>query len=106
MEGLHMNGDDKFELEGDPQDDTEYVEHIRYEVLKETAREQAKRILAQQNWTPPPFPTSLAEQLAEVPPEICWLFKDLLTEGGKGMFNAQKKAGKTTALMNMVRALV
>jgi hypothetical protein len=42
--------------------------------------------------------------LAETPPEVDWIFRDLWS--GIAQVNAQKKSGKTTLLMNAAAALV
>lgn len=55
-------------------------------------------------WTPPPYPATAYEQLAEAPPEVDWIFRDLWS--GNAQVNAQKKSGKTTLLMNAAGSLV
>lgn len=90
--------------EWDPRQDDEYTEFLRGERLAQAARIDAKRLEAAQAWTAPPYPASAYEQLAEEPPEIEWIFRDLWS--GIGQVNAQKKSGKTTLLLNAAVSLV
>jgi hypothetical protein len=96
-----MNGD------GD-QDQTEVLEYIiKEELRKLTAREEAKLRYRTQaaGEKPPPQSTPLAELLAEPDDEPQYLIKDLWLTGGKILFSAQYKAGKTTMVGNLVRCL-
>jgi len=65
---------------------------------------EAKHQLDQELWAPPEWPTSAYEQLAEEPPEVDWILCDLWA--GNGQINAQRKAGKTTLMLNAARSLV
>jgi RecA-family ATPase len=56
------------------------------------------------NWTPPERPTTLYDQLADGVPEIDYVVEELMT--GIVQLNAQKKAGKTTLAMNIVRSML
>ncbi|WP_100523156.1 AAA family ATPase [Mycobacteroides abscessus] len=91
--------------EWDPRQDDEYAEYLRGERLAQAANADARRLEAAQAWTPPPYPASAYEQLAEEPPEVDWIFKDLWPAGNL-QINAQKKAGKTTVAMNAAASLV
>ena len=68
-------------------------------------QDEAMRRLAHELWTPPPFPTSAYDQLAEGIPEIDWVAEQLIS-AGIALLNAQWKTGKTTLLMSMARALL
>jgi hypothetical protein len=65
---------------------------------------EAQRRLDQEVWTPPLCPASAYDQLAEAPPEVDCIFRDLWS--GNAQVNAQKKSGKTTLLLNAAAALV
>lgn len=91
--------------EWDPRQDDEYADYLRGERLAQAANADARRLEAAQAWTPPPYPASAYEQLAEEPPEVDWIFKDLWPAGNL-QINAQKKAGKTTVAMNAAVSLV
>ncbi len=91
--------------EWDPRQDDEYDGFLRGERLAQAAQADARRMEAAQAWTPPPYPVSAYEQLAEEPPEVDWIFKDLWPAGNL-QINAQKKAGKTTVAMNAAASLV
>lgn len=90
--------------EWDPRQDDEYANFLRGERLAQAARADAKRLEAAQAWTAPPYPASAYEQLAEQPPEVDWILRDLWS--GNGQVNAQKKSGKTTLLLNAAASLV
>ncbi|MFG1933032.1 AAA family ATPase [Mycobacterium sp. NPDC048908] len=91
-------------VEWDPRKDDEYDDFLRGERLVQAARVDAKRLEAAQAWTPPAYPVSAYEQLAEQPPEVGWIFRDLWS--GIAQVNAQKKSGKTTLLLNAAASLV
>lgn len=65
---------------------------------------EAKRRDTAELWTPPPYPLSLYEQLEEAEPDDDYIFNGLWS--GNLQLNAQKKAGKTTLMLNAVRSLV
>lgn len=90
--------------EWDPRRDDRYDEFLRGERMAQAARVDAMRLEAAQAWTAPPCPASAYDQLAEEPPEVDWVFRDLWA--GIAQVNAQKKSGKTTFLMNAAAALV
>ncbi len=89
----------------DPREDAEYGERLRFERLAQAAREDARRMEASRLWTPPPWPTTLYDQLAEVPPKTDWVMHDL-APAGIVMVNAQAKGGKTTLLINAAFSMV
>ncbi|MEN3220699.1 AAA family ATPase [Mycolicibacterium porcinum] len=89
----------------DPREDDQYENFLRGERLAQAAQADARRLEAAQAWSPPPYPASAYEQLAEAAPEVEWIFKDLWPQGVLQV-NAQKKAGKTTLALNAVSSLV
>lgn len=88
----------------DPRQDEQFDDFLRGERLSIAARVDAQRLEAEQAWAPPPYPATAYEQLAESPPEVDWIFRDLWS--GIAQVNAQKKSGKTTLLLNAAAALV
>jgi hypothetical protein len=66
---------------------------------------EAKRREGWELWTPPSYPASAYEQLEETPAEIDWIMPGLWP-AGIAQVNSQKKAGKTTLLMNTGVSLV
>jgi hypothetical protein len=62
--------------------------------------------IATEGWTPPEARGSLAEQLDDPVPTIGHLVAGLIPETGIAQFTAQYKAGKTTLMVNLVKALV
>lgn len=91
-------------VDWDPREDDRYEEFLHGERLAEAARVDARRLEAAHAWTAPPAPASAYDQLAEKPPEVDWVFRELWS--GIAQVNAQKKSGKTTLLMNAAAALV
>ena len=83
----------------------DFDEDVEKRVHDLKVQDEAKRKLAHELWTPPPFPTSAYDQLAEGIPEIDWVAADLIS-AGIALLNAQWKTGKTTLLMNLARALL
>ena len=97
-----MSADAKtFEFEEDPEFHSHWLDP---EVRSLVARNQAKQLVAAQTWTPPERPGSLLDQLAIGVPETDWIVEGLVP-AGIVQVNAQYKTGKTTLLMNYVRAL-
>lgn len=90
--------------EYDPRGDDEFDEYLRKARLFRAAETDARRMEAAAAWTMPPVPTSAYEQLAEAPPEVEWIFRDLWV--GNAQINAQKKSGKTTFAMNAAASLL
>lgn len=90
--------------EWNPREDKEYGGYLRGERLAQAAQADARRLEAAQAWTPPPYPATAYDQLAEEPPEVDWIIRDLWT--GNAQVNAQKKSGKTTLLLNATAALL
>ena len=88
----------------DPREDKEYANFLRGEQLAQAARADAQQLEAARLWTPPEWPTSAYDQLADGAPEIDYIIQDWW--GGNGQINAQKKAGKTTLLVNVGVSLV
>lgn len=89
----------------DPRRDKQFKDFVRGEHMVLAARAEAQRAESERLWTPPPQPTTLYEQLEEGVPEVDWVIEDLVPAGNVQV-NAQQKAGKTTLVMNMVRALL
>jgi hypothetical protein len=77
---------------------------VDYEARRLEIFDEAKLLNKSRGWTPPPKPLSLYEQLEEETPEIDYIFDGLWS--GNLQLNAQKKAGKTTLMMNAARSLV
>lgn len=88
----------------DPRQDDEYPAYLRGERMFQAAQADARRLEVAQAWTPPEYPSSAYEQLAEEPAEVDWLFEGLWA--GVAQVNAQKKSGKTTLLLNAAASLV
>lgn len=65
------------------------------------ANEQARRELAEENWSAPPVFGSLADQFANPLPENGFIVKQVAGTGMTILFIAQWKAGKTTAGFNL-----
>ncbi len=77
---------------------------LEYEADRLSFFDEAKALHQSRLWTPPPIPLSLYEQLEEDLPETDYIFDGLWS--GNLQLNAQKKAGKTTLMMNAARSLV
>jgi len=82
----------------------QWNEGLEREVRLLQFRDAAKTLHQSSGWTPPPRPTSLADQLNEETPKIDYIFDGMWS--GNLQLNAQKKAGKTTLMMNGARSLV
>lgn len=81
---------------------------IGEEVSKERARVEARRIVASENAataTVKPNPIGLDELLARQFPPLEYAVDQLQPKGAKVLFAAQAKAGKTTAVINLIRSL-
>jgi hypothetical protein len=89
---------------GDPRGDDEYAGKLWQERLRLAAQSDAKQLESAGLWAPPPVPTNLYDQLAEERPEVDWIVRGL-APAGIVMTNAQAKGGKTTLLLNAVRAM-
>jgi hypothetical protein len=89
----------------DARNDERYTDFLEAELLLLAARTDAKNIEAQRLWTPPAFPTTLYDQLAEGTPDVDWVIKDL-APAGIVQINSQAKGGKTTLLLNCAKSLM
>jgi hypothetical protein len=72
------------------------------------AKRQARREVDAEEHPPKSIPTmrTLAERLSVKPGPIRWRITDWMKEGYRVLLSAQYKAGKTTLVINVVRALV
>ena len=86
-------------------DDPRFKEYLVGERYARRAQRIVKSEEAQTLWVSPPWPATLAAQLAEGVPEIDWVIQDF-APAGIIQVNAQWKSGKTTLLMNSAAALV
>ncbi|MGU3653625.1 AAA family ATPase [Mycolicibacterium sp. A43C] len=90
--------------EWDPRQDDRFAEYLEGERLAQAAQADARRLEAAAAWVPPPYPATAYDQLAEEPPEVDWIIRDLWV--GNAQVNAQKKSGKTTLLLNATASLL
>jgi hypothetical protein len=67
--------------------------------------DRARQRRAQGLFVPPGFVDDLASELAEGDPELEWTIDQLHTVGGNTTITAGFKVGKTTFVMNLIRAL-
>jgi hypothetical protein len=85
-----------------------YALELEREVRRQTMQREARGIVlaaeALSAWTRPPA-WSLGALLAEPEQPIMWTVERLLPTGSNVVINAQFKAGKTTLLINLIRAL-
>lgn len=82
----------------------ERVKALEYEADRLDFIDEARTLRESRLWTPPPRPLSLYEQLEEEIPEPDYIFDGLWS--GNLQLNAQKKAGKTTLMMNAAASVV
>ncbi len=82
---------------------TAYEEDIQLEVEKLLVQREARRRLAEATnlYELPEFKT-----ITEVPARPRWRVEGMLPAGGYVLISAQKKAGKTTIGLNLIRALI
>jgi len=85
-------------------DDDELIGDLKDALRTARIRRAVKDFEAGRGWMPPPKPLSLYEQLDEEGPQVDYIFEGLWS--GNLQLNAQKKAGKTTLMMNAARSLV
>lgn len=81
---------------------------LRDEVSKQRAQSEARRIVATENSATAivkPHPIPLDELLSREFPPLEYAIDRLQPKGAKVLFAAQAKAGKTTAVINLIRAL-
>ena len=78
-------------------------ELIGDELLRLMCMKEAKRLFLAQGspTTKPRF-----EVITEVPPGPTWLVQDLIPAEGSVLISAQKKTGKTTMVLNIIKALI
>ncbi|GAA2817414.1 AAA family ATPase [Kribbella solani] len=82
------------------------VEHdLKIELRRRDVRRRASRIESSALFTPPAFADDLAAELDEPDPDIEWTIENLHSVGGNTTITAGFKVGKTTFMMNLVRAL-
>ena len=75
------------------------------EVRTEARRRQAAKAQPDIASLLPPAGRTLADELAEAPEEVAFAIDRLHPAGGNALLVAQYKAGKTTLLLNLVKAL-
>ena len=92
--------------EYDPRTDPEYSKYLKGELKARAAKQDAECFEAERLWTPPPFPASLAEQLAEESPEITLGFQRSASRRERECSTRRRKPERPSSLMNKVRALV
>jgi hypothetical protein len=81
---------------------------LRDEVSKQRAQSEARRIVATENSATAivkPNPIPLDELLSREFPPLEYAIDQLQPKGAKVLFAAQAKAGKTTAVINLIRSL-
>jgi hypothetical protein len=83
-------------------------EYLATLVESERLRRYAKRAVDGEEAPPAaiPMPQSLAERLAKPPRPLVWRINGLMQANHRVLLSAQSKAGKTTTVVNVVRALV
>lgn len=64
-----------------------------------------QELLEEEYLRPPELPGSMAEFIATVPPEIPWLMTPLIVRGATTLFSGHAKAGKTTFIIKVLRAM-
>lgn len=86
----------------------DYAAQVAREALRMQIREDARILLEERKAgdIELPCPVSLLDLLAEPDEEQRWIVDGLLSAGGKFLLAAQRKAGKTTMVGNLVRSLV
>lgn len=76
------------------------------EVGRLRVRQEARAIVAADGIKPPTFPTgTLADDLATPPSANDYTVEGLLPVGGNVVFSAYRKTGKTTTVLNLIKAL-
>jgi len=93
---------------GEPSIDRAQDIRLRDEVSKQRAQSEARRIVATENAATAivkPNPVPLDELLSREFPPLEYAIDRLQPKGAKVLFAAQAKAGKTTAVINLIRAV-
>jgi hypothetical protein len=66
---------------------------------------EAKELLRASEFTPPPTTLDLVEELAQPDPKVRWAVDELVPDVGNVLLAAAYKIGKTTLVLNLVKAL-
>jgi len=107
-EGVVMLTDGPFaaEIALDDQENA-YQAEVAKEALRLRIRDEARVLYEQQKAGALTLPDmhGLQDLLDEPDEDVRWMIDGLLSVGGKFMLAAQNKAGKTTAMVNLVRSL-
>lgn len=82
---------------------------LALEVAQQRARRQARLLLDVETWAAsfrtPPSTRTVADELALPDDEVTFRLAKILPSGGNALLTAQYKTGKTTFLINLLRAL-
>jgi len=82
---------------------------VREEIEKQSARDEARRLLAELNakerYQLPVHRATLTEELAVTDEELAWIVNELWPEGSNVTLTAQYKAGKTTTINSVLKSL-
>lgn len=86
----------------------EFEHDVTQELHRQQVRDEARRRHAEQNAEHVDLPplSRLDAFLAEPDPPVTYRIDQLWPAGGRVVFAAQQKAGKTTSIANVLRALV
>lgn len=82
-----------------------FAEEVAERAYQLRVRRAAEALIAGEGWAPPDYEGTWADELDLVDEEIAWQVTDLLQPGMNAMLVAEAKAGKTTLLLNLMRAL-
>lgn len=95
------------EATGEALEPTPYEREVAKEATRLKVAAEARRLVAQGE-TPdlPEWLPSMRAELALPPEPIDWAIEGLLPAGGNAVLTAGFKAGKTTTMLNLVKALV
>jgi AAA domain/Bifunctional DNA primase/polymerase, N-terminal/Primase C terminal 1 (PriCT-1) len=85
--------------------DAEREERVRREVERLLVGQEARERIAAAEWEPPEVATDAAALFAQPEPEQRWSVDQLASHGDNVLLAAQYKAGKTTLLLSLLRAL-
>jgi hypothetical protein len=85
--------------------DKKLEERTNHHLLEAEARRKARQIENAGLFTPPTFSDDLEAELIAPDPDIEWTIENLHSVGGNTTITAGFKVGKTTFVMNLVKAL-
>jgi hypothetical protein len=82
-------------------------EFVRYEASRSRILKEARQVADQEAYTPLAFaPRNLTKFLNEPSNSTPMRIEHVMPDGGRVVFSAPQKAGKTTAIANLIRSLV